>query len=67
MPYQREDPLQVTYGDRTYNGSWRMENGRVFVNSAYGSANRDVLTGHPKVIAELLLKELAAKWKPGGS
>lgn len=50
--------LQIKLGERTYSGSWHVEDKEVCVNSAYGSRRKAVGRREPKVVAETVLTEI---------
>lgn len=65
QPMARETLFVTNYRGQDWNGTWRVENGRVFVNSAYGSSNADVvgMAKQPEVLAERLLREQVDAWR----
>ena len=65
---ERRHPLQITYGGRRYNGAYRVEDGLVKIESAYGSRAADVgKRGEAGVaaLAQTLMRQLVEDWRPG--
>jgi hypothetical protein len=62
----RPEPVQITYGGRAYNASYRVDGGVVSVESAYGSRSAALAASEPKAEAEALLRGLVEAWTPGG-
>jgi hypothetical protein len=63
----RRQPLQITYGGRRYNGAYRVEDGLVKIESAYGSRAADVGRrgeGAVEALAQSLMRQLVAAWRP---
>jgi len=46
-------------GSRRYSGAWRLDENRILVSSAYGSAAAFVRRRRPELVAEELLRALA--------
>ena len=64
----RRQPLQITYGGRRYNGAYRIEDGLLKIESAYGSRAADVgrrSEGGVEALAQSLMRQLVEAWRPG--
>jgi hypothetical protein len=65
---ERRHPLQITHGGRKYNGAYRVEDGLVKIESAYGSRAADIgKRGEAGVeaLAQALMRQLVEAWRPG--
>lgn len=62
--YERETPVRVVYGGRTYNGSWRAMEGMVHVSSAYGSRSAEIGLFAPETRAAMVFEDLVHDWRP---
>lgn len=56
-------PVKIVRAGRAYNATYRQIDGRLFVDSAYGSNSHGVPIGKkdPKVMAERVLGEIVAQ------
>jgi hypothetical protein len=64
----RLEPLQITYGGRIYNASYRVQGAVVSVESAYGSRSVDLKgRSDAKTLAEAALRDLVEAWRCGGT
>jgi hypothetical protein len=64
--HAREEAVQVTRGNRSWNGSWTVEHGRMAVTSAYGyrTAPAGGERGRPARAAKLLAEIIDARVRP---
>jgi 2,4-dienoyl-CoA reductase-like NADH-dependent reductase (Old Yellow Enzyme family) len=58
------EPLQIAHAGRVFNGSYRVEDGCVQVESAYGSRIAEIgpRRSDPRPVAERALRELVEAW-----